>query len=147
MSQQNEVSSTEESPSVQAHLQSLQSVIQRMAGNSTSCKTWCITVVSALLLLVAEHGKPEFAHITLIPTLLFLALDAYYLALEKAFRASYTDFVRKLHAGLAKAADLYAVEPAGSRFVTSFSTEAVVVCGFYATLIALIEVVRAAVLQ
>lgn len=148
MSQQNEVSLTEESPSVQAHLQSLQSVIQRMAGNSTSCKTWCITVVSALLLLVAEHGKPEFAHITLIPTLLFLALDAYYLALEKAFRASYTDFVRKLHAGLAKAADLYAVEPAGSRLrhqveaLKSFS-----VWGFYATLIALIEVVRAAVLQ
>lgn len=148
MSDQNGVSLTEASPSVQAHLGILQSVIQRMAGNSTSCKTWCITVVSALLLIVAEQDRPEFAHVTLLPTFLFLALDAYYLALEKGFRASYTDFVRKLHSGMAKAADLYAVEPAKNRVryqveaLKSFS-----VWGFYGTVFVLIEVVRTAVLQ
>ena len=104
---------SETSPSVQAHLAILQSVIQRMATNSTSCKTWCITVVSAILVIVAGQGKPDFAFIALVPTLLFLALDAYYLALEKAFRASYTAFVKKLHSGVAKAEDLYAVEPVG----------------------------------
>jgi hypothetical protein len=104
--------------------------------------------VSALLVIVAEKGKPEFAHIALVPTLLFLALDAYYLALEKAFRASYGEFVRKLHSGVATAADLYAIEPAGNHSehqvaaLKSFS-----VWGFYLTLFALIELVRTVVLR
>ena len=138
---------SEASPSVQAHLGMLQSVIQRMASNSTSCKTWCITVVSAILVIVADKGKPDYAFIALVPTLLFLVLDAYYLALEKAFRASYADFVKKLHSGVAKAEDLYAVAPIGSHSkyqieaLTSFS-----VWGFYATLFVLIEVARWVVL-
>jgi hypothetical protein len=139
---------SETSPSVQAHLSILQSVIQRMASNSTSCKTWCITVVSAILVIIADKGKPNLAFIALVPTLLFLSLDAYYLALEKAFRASYTDFVKKLHSGLAKAEDLYAVAPKGSyskhqlEALKSFS-----VWGFYATLFALIELTRSVVLK
>lgn len=139
---------SETSPSVQGHLGILQSVIQRMAGNSTLCKTWCITVVSAILVIVADKGKPDFAFIALVPTLLFLGLDAYYLALEKAFRASYAEFVRKLHAGVAKAEDLYAVAPMGSyskhqlEALKSFS-----VWGFYATLFVLIELARSVVLK
>ncbi len=139
---------SESSPSVQAHLGILQSVMQRMAGNSTACKTWCITVVSAILVIVADKGKPNFALIALVPTLLFLALDAYYLALEKAFRASYADFVKKLHSGVAKAEDLYAVAPMGSHSkhqleaLKSFS-----VWGFYATLLILIELARSVVLK
>lgn len=139
---------SETSPSVQAHLGILQSVIQRMASNSTSCKAWCITVVSAILVIVADKGNPNFAFIALVPTFLFLALDAYYLALEKAFRASYADFVKKLHSGHAKAEDLYAITPKGSHSkhqieaLKSFS-----VWGFYATLLVLIELARSIVLQ
>lgn len=139
---------TETSPSVQTHLGILQSVIQRMAGNSTSCKTWCITIVSAILVIVADKGKPNFAFIALIPTLLFLALDAYYLALEKAFRASYNDFVRKLHSGKACVEDLYAVAPKGNESkhqieaLKSFS-----IWGFYVTLLILIELARSLVLK
>jgi len=139
---------TETSPSVQTHLGILQSVIQRMAGDSTSCKTWCITIVSAILVIVADKGKPNFAFIALIPTLLFLALDAYYLALEKGFRASYNDFVRKLHSGKARVEDLYAVAPKGNESkhqieaLKSFS-----IWGFYATLLILIELARSLVLK
>jgi hypothetical protein len=146
--EQSESALSETSPSVQAHLAILQSVIQRMASNSTSCKAWCITVVSAILVIVADKGKPNFAFIALVPTFLFLALDAYYLALEKAFRASYTDFVRKLHSGMAKAEDLYSVTPKGSHSehqieaLKSFS-----VWGFYATLVVLIELARSVVLK
>jgi hypothetical protein len=139
---------SETSPSVQTHLGILQSVIQRMATNSTSCKAWCITVVSAILVIVADKGKPNFAFIALVPTVLFLALDAYYLALEKAFRASYTNFVKKLHSGIAKAEDLYSIAPMGSHSehqieaLKSFS-----VWGFYASLVVLIELTRTVVLK
>jgi hypothetical protein len=32
----------ENSQAIQAHLTIIQSIIQRMASNSSSCKTWCI---------------------------------------------------------------------------------------------------------
>ena len=75
----------EESPAVQAHLTIVQGVIQRMAENSRSCKVWCITLVSAVLVLVAQTKEPQYALIALVPAFLFLVLDTYYLALERAF--------------------------------------------------------------
>jgi hypothetical protein len=106
----------ENSQAVQAHLGTMQFVIQRMASNSSSCKAWCIALVSAVLVLVADKSKPEYACIAVIPTLLFLTLDAYYLALEKAFRDSYNGFIDKLHRGGIESTDLYAVVPSGSIF-------------------------------
>ena len=86
-----------ESVSIQAHLNIIQNVIQRMSANSGSCKAWCVTLVSAVLVIVADKGKPEYAWIALLPTFVFGALDAYYLALEKAFRNSYNEFISKVH--------------------------------------------------
>lgn len=104
----------EESAAVQAHLNISQSVIQRMATNSSSCKAWCITLVSAILVIVADKGNPNFTLIAGIPTVLFFTLDAYYLALERCFRESYNSFIEKLHAGNILAIDLYAMTPSGS---------------------------------
>ncbi|TDB39951.1 MAG: hypothetical protein D9V44_03140 [Actinobacteria bacterium] len=102
------------SPSVQAHLSILQAVIQRMAGNSAGCKTWCITIVSAILVVTAEQQNPSVVWIAVFPTALFAALDIYYLALEKGFRCTYEAFVRKLHTGDLLPSDLYDVQPTGS---------------------------------
>ena len=131
------------SQAVQAHLGIMQGVIQRMATNSASSKGWCITLVAALLVVVADKGKPQLALIALIPTLLFLALDAYYLALEKAFRQSYNHFIEKLHSSKLSASDLYVVEPEGNlarlafRAIRSFS-----IWPLYATLLVMIVLVR-----
>ncbi|MGN2393596.1 hypothetical protein ACTFO6_19145, partial [Pelomicrobium sp. G1] len=76
---------------MQAHPSIAQAVIQRMASNSASCKAWCITLVAAILVIVADKGKPKYALIAVIPTVLFLVLDAYYLALERCFRVSYNE--------------------------------------------------------
>ena len=62
-----------ESPAVQAHLTILQGVIQRMADNSRACKTWCITLVSAILILVARQGVGDLLLLAGIPLLLFLS--------------------------------------------------------------------------
>src|SRR5439155_12678881 len=86
----------------------------RMAANSSSCKAWCIALVSAMLVVVGDKHRPEYVWIALIPTLLFLSLDAYYLALERGFRRSYNDFIDKLHRGGLTASDLYSLEPTGS---------------------------------
>lgn len=138
----------EASPSAQAHLGILQSVIQRMAVNSTSSKAWCITIVSAILVLVADKQKPDYALIALIPTFLFMCLDSYYLALEKGFRASYERFVRKLHAGSLIPEDLYSIAPSGNQSSHQFSAlKSFSVWGFYCVLAVLIVITKSVVLK
>ena len=104
---------TEDSESVRAHLSITQAIIQRMAANSSASKAWCITIVSALLVIIADKGKPQFAWLAFIPVGLFLVLDIYYLALEKGFRESYNLFIAKLHEGSILTEDLYALKPSG----------------------------------
>lgn len=136
-----------ESASIQTHLGILQNVIQRMSANSSGCKAWCISLVAAILVIVADKGKPEYAWIALLPAVVFAFLDAYYLALEKAFRNSYNNFINKLHNRQLTEADLYAVEPLGRvsqlqiQALRSFS-----VWGFYSSLVALIAITKTVVM-
>lgn len=102
-----------ESSAVQKHLEIMQGVITRMAENSRSCKLWCVTLVAATLVLVARTEEPQHSLIALAPTLLFMVLDSYYLALERAFIKSQNTFTTKLHGGELKSADLYRVIPTG----------------------------------
>ena len=101
-------------PAVQTHIEVMQGVIARMGVNSRSCKVWCVTLVAAVLVLVARTGEPKHALIALAPTVLFYLLDAYYLGLERGFRKSYKIFVDKVHQGQVCVTDLYAVSASGS---------------------------------
>ena len=105
-------SSELESDEVIAHLNIVQDVISRMAKNSAICKTWCVTLVAAILVLVARTDTPVYSLIALVPTFLFLFLDSFYLALERAFRCSYNSFVCRLHKGEITRRDLYVVKRA-----------------------------------
>lgn len=100
-----------ESASVRTYLDILQGVINRMATNSASSKTWCIALVSAIIVVVADQGNPDYVWISVIPVTLFFLLDAYYLGLEKRFRALYDEFIQKLHTESAKLEDVYIVTP------------------------------------
>lgn len=129
------------SSAVQSHLSIMQDVIQRMAENSRSCKTWCITIVSAVLVLVARIEEPNYTLIALVPTILFLFLDTYYLSLERGFRASYEAFVEKLHtADEDISSDLYIVS-LGPRneFWGSFKSYAI--WPFYLTLFFMVGII------
>lgn len=133
----------ENSAAVQSHLALCQSIIQRMASNSAACKGWCITIVSAVLVLVADKAKPEYALIALIPNTLFLFLDTYYLSLEKRFRNSYNNFIERLHKRELCFFDLYALKPEGAPVkeffcaLISFS-----VWPFYLTLLAMVMIAK-----
>ena len=78
-----------ESSAVQKHIEITQDVITRMAENSRACKIWCVTLVAAVLVLVARTGEPRHALIALAPAVVLYVLDAYYLSLERGFRRSY----------------------------------------------------------
>jgi hypothetical protein len=100
-----------ESAAVQSYLTSLQSVISRMATNSANCKTLCVTLVSAILVIIADKGKLNFTWIALIPIVLLGLLDAYYLGLEQGFRNTYNQFVKRLQQGVATVNELYTIVP------------------------------------
>ncbi len=103
-----------ESSAVQTHLKITQGVIERMSENSRSCKVWCVTLVSASLILVALTDQPDYILVALVPVVLFLILDTYYLTLERAFRGSYDGFVEKLKNDNISSSDLYIVKPTGT---------------------------------
>lgn len=129
--------------SIQTHLGIIQNVIQRMASNSSASKAWCVTLVSAILVIVADKGKADYAYIALLPTLVFAALDAYYLAFEKAFRNSYNEFISKLHNKSLTESDLYSVAPKGNISVLQWqSFKSFSVWGFYTSLAVLIFITK-----
>ncbi len=71
------------------HLDFLQLVITRMNVNSFLLKAWTVTLVSALFAFAAKDTNIRYVIITYISTLLFWALDGYYLSLERQYRALY----------------------------------------------------------
>jgi hypothetical protein len=77
------------------HLEFIQNAISRMASNSFQMKGWAITIFSALLaLFAASNGKLTiYLFVAVIPTILFWALDTYYLQQERKFRGVYNDVV------------------------------------------------------
>jgi hypothetical protein len=84
-----------------------------MASNSASCKTWCITIVSALTVLAIDKNRPEALAVGFLPVGLFFLLDAYYLSLERDFVALHQTFVKKLHDNKAVEIDVYQFKPEG----------------------------------
>jgi hypothetical protein len=102
---------TFESNAVQNYLNILQGVISRMATNSSNCKSLCITLVSAIAVVITDKEKPTFAWIAFIPILLFFLLDAYYLGLEQGFRCAYNEFVKRTQNGVATTHELFILIP------------------------------------
>ncbi len=68
------------------YLEMLQTVVNRMSGNSSTLKGWTVTLVVALVALAARDGSAWCLVAALIPTLLFAGLDGYYLHLERGYR-------------------------------------------------------------
>lgn len=136
---------TYESGAVQSYLGILQGVINRMAANSAGCKTWCITIVSAITVVIADKSNPSYVWVAIVPIALFLFLDAYYLGLEQRLRDSYNNFIKKLHSDEAELEDVFIVNPGGGAQITLASTFkaalSLSVWPFYGLLIVMLSIV------
>jgi hypothetical protein len=71
------------------HLKLIQGVIERMARSSFLLKGWSVTAASALIGLAAADSDRSFAIIAAALAAVLGLLDAYYLALERAYRGLY----------------------------------------------------------
>jgi hypothetical protein len=102
-----------ENSAVQKHLDILQGIIERLAGNASTCKNWCITLVSGAVVLSFTADlkvKPEVVyHLAYALIAIFLLLDSYYHALERFFRDQSNALVRSIHEGSFRPADLLVI--------------------------------------
>lgn len=90
------IKENKESSAIQTHINILQNIISRMANNSANSKTWAITIVSAIIVLLVDKSKTDILYIAFIPLIMFFFLDCLYLGLEKYFRCIYNEFVKSL---------------------------------------------------
>lgn len=78
------------------HLEFIQNIISRMAGNLFFLRGWTITLIGALLALFAKNNSPEYVFYFLIVIIfIFWILDGYFLSQERLYRDLY-NHVRKL---------------------------------------------------
>ncbi len=78
------------------HLEFIQTLIERMAANSFTLKTWAVTIVAAILAWDSKDGNQRTIIISFIPVFAFWLLDGFYLQKERLCRSLY-EKVRKLH--------------------------------------------------
>jgi len=71
------------------HLEMIQNVISRMAGNLFFLRGWTITLLAALLAIFSQNINTEYVVYLLILIFIFWVLDGYFLSQEKLFRDLY----------------------------------------------------------
>jgi hypothetical protein len=96
-----------DNPAAIAHLTFLQGIINRLANNSASSKTWCLVVVSALLSLAGATHVSAIVTFALAPVVIFGFVDAMYLAQERAYRSLYSRIALAIRGGSYALADVY----------------------------------------
>lgn len=96
MNSENSISKTSFSmENKRKHLEFIQGVINRMAGNLFFLRGWTITLIAALFALFVKGTNADYIFIVYFPVLIFWILDGYFLSQERLFRVLY-DHVRKL---------------------------------------------------
>lgn len=74
----------------------IQACINRMAQNSLSCKSWCLTLIAGAFALVPENiNKWYICVVMLCVDLCFWVLDSFYLLQERLYRDKYEWVIKK----------------------------------------------------
>jgi hypothetical protein len=76
------------------HMEMIQTVVARLAGNSFLIKGWALTFTGLVLGFAVNKGDAGLAAVAFAPILIFWALDTYYLRAERLFRELFA-LVRK----------------------------------------------------
>jgi hypothetical protein len=73
------------------HMEMIQAVVSRLAGNSFLIKGWALTITGVFLGFALDRDNSDLAVAAFVPILMFWMLDAYYLRSERLFRALYDE--------------------------------------------------------
>lgn len=87
----------------------LQANLSRMCQLSNTCKAWCVTVTSAVLLFAVKEQEQDILAIVLMPVVLFWALDAFYLSVERQFKQSANALAEKVRSDTVSMDDVFLI--------------------------------------
>ncbi len=71
------------------HLEMIQNIISRMAGNSFLLKGWSVIIISALFALSAKESNSNLIIVAYLPAISFWILDSFFLWQERMYRKLY----------------------------------------------------------
>lgn len=77
------------------HLEFIQAIVTRMAGNSFLLKGWAVTLIAALFALSSKGTDQDYVLVAYLPLVVFWVLDGYFSYQERLFRSLY-DHIRGL---------------------------------------------------
>lgn len=80
------------------HLEMIQSIINRMAGNLFFLKGWAISIIAALLALFAKDLNQKYSLIAIFLLIIFWTMDGFFLSQERLFRDLYEDVAKRKEA-------------------------------------------------
>lgn len=100
MSDKNDYSETPFSLSeVQGFICLLDSIINRMANNSANAKNWLMTLLAAAIAIQWTQNQINQVLWLLLPTIMFMLTDMYYLGMERHFKEIQKTFINSVRAG------------------------------------------------
>ncbi|MEA1052850.1 hypothetical protein U5801_24010 [Lamprobacter modestohalophilus] len=76
------------------HLELVQGVINRLAGNGFLVKGWSLTVAVAMIVVIARTDSTALTPVLLIPVFAFWGFDHYFLSRERGFCGLYRRIVQ-----------------------------------------------------
>ena len=77
------------------HLEMIENIIQRMAGNSFQLKGWAVTLVGIIGAFSSQGSDKRFFLLTFVPLIAFWFLDSFYLMLERKYKVMYKNVCDK----------------------------------------------------
>lgn len=78
------------------YLQMMQANIERMAVNSSNCKTWLVTIIAGFMAITCSFESLHWwLLLAVVPIAMFWYLDGFYLSLERQMRNRQRDFLNK----------------------------------------------------
>jgi hypothetical protein len=111
-----------------------QELIKRMTENSRNAKTWCISIVSALLVFSSKTlALPWF--VLVLPILPLMYLDMYYLVLETFYRQQYNALKQKYKKGEIDIYNVYDMESSTDKLEIFYQIRSKSVWPFYGLLL------------
>lgn len=84
---------------VQGFISQLDSIINRMANSSANAKNWLMTIIAAAIAIQWSQDQLQNVLWLLLPTILFMLTDMYYLGMERHFKDVQTKFIEQVRKG------------------------------------------------
>ena len=130
---------------VQGFISQLDSIINRMGSNSANAKNWLMTILAAAIAIQWTNEQLSNILWLLVPTVLFMLTDLYYLGMERHFKNLQEAFIDKVRKGEDISEVVYSIPKTTKceQICNTFkSLDSLSIWPFYATVIVCLVVIK-----